>query len=232
MSLLTIIQRTCALLTLPVPTVAITSQDKQVAQLVALANEEGDDLASSYNWQALTVEQLFTTTPTVNQTPAIPADLDRFLPDSFFNRTTRRIVTGPITPQQWQALQAWPYLSTVYLCWRERQGDFLVKPTPPAGQVVAYEYVSKNWAKDISGNPLPQFQSDSDTSYLDERLMGLGLRWRFLKAKGLDYAEDFRTYEQNKQQTQGRDGGAKMLSMTPESINMDRVNMPDSFPVI
>lgn len=232
MSLLTIIQRTCALLTLPVPVAAITSQDKQVAQLVALANEEGDDLASSYNWQALTVEQLFTTTATVEQTPAIPADLDRFLPDSFFNRTTRRIVTGPITPQQWQALQAWPYLSTVYLCWRERQSDFLVTPTPPAGQIVAYEYVSKNWAKSATGTPKDQFTADTDTSYLDERLMTLGVRWRFLKAKGLDYAEDFRTYEQNKQQVQGRDGGAKMLSMTPQSINMDRINMPDSFPVI
>lgn len=232
MSLLTIVQQVSRLLTLPVPLTVVTSQDKQVQQLWALCNEEGDDLAAASNWQALTIQQTFVTTNTVNQAPAIPGDLDRFLPDTFFNRTTRRIVTGPITPQQWQAVQAWPYLSTVYLCWRERQGDFLVTPTPDAGQTVAYEYVSKNWAKSAANVPQEQFLADTDTSYLDERVMVLGVRWRFLKTKGLDYAEDFRTYENSKQQVMGRDGGAKALSMTPEQISMDRVNMPDSFPVM
>jgi hypothetical protein len=40
-----------------------------------------------------------------------------------------------------------------------------------------------------------------------------GLKWRWKKEKGLDYAEDLRTYETQVKDAMGRDGGKRVLNM-------------------
>ena len=120
--MLTIICDVAGRLSLPQPTAVVKSTDKQVVQLLALANEEGRSLAGRHPWQALVEEQTFTTTASPAQGAALPADLDRFIPNSFFNRSTRRPMTGPITPRQWQWIQAQPVYSTACLAFRERTG--------------------------------------------------------------------------------------------------------------
>ena len=227
MSLLSLIQTVTALLSLPVPATVVGSSDRQVLQMLALANEEGQTLASAHNWQILNEEFRFTTTATQSQATSIPSDLARWLPNSFFNRTTRRPITGPITPRQWQWIQAQPVYSTVYLAFRERTGTFLFAPTPPAGQSIYGEYISKNWCQSIGLVGQSTWQADTDTALLDETLMALGLRWRFLKAKGLEYGEDFATYERQVEQARGNDGGSTMLSLAPQPVDLNRVNLPD-----
>jgi hypothetical protein len=56
-------------------------------------------------------EQTFVTTATTIQANAIPADFDRFIPNSFFNRTTRRPIIGPVTPAAVAGLIAQPAYS-------------------------------------------------------------------------------------------------------------------------
>lgn len=231
MSLLTLIQRSCALLSIPVPTFAVGSTDQQVRQLIAIANEEGDNLAGSYDWQILREQATFTTVATANQPAAVPVDWDRFIANSFFNRTTQRYVWGPLTPQQWQSIQAQPQLNRVYLGFIQRHGEFLITPTPPAGQTIAYEYITRNWCKSAANVPQSEYLADTDEAYLDERLMALGVRWRFLKSKGLEYSEDFRTYESEKTQKQARDGGNSAISTTGTDYFLYGDNIPaGSFP--
>ncbi len=228
MSLLTLIQGVSGLLSLPAPGGVATSTDRQVVQLMAIANEEGRLLARRHAWQALTEEASFITVGGNVQTATpIPADLDRFVPNSFFNRTTRRPLTGPISPREWQWIMAQPVYSTVYLAFRERGGQFLVAPAPPAGQAIYYEYLSKSWAESAGGTPQAAYLADTDTALLDEGLMMLGVRWRFLKSKGLDYAEDMATYERELEQAIARDGGSSMLSLAPQPLDLNRVNLPD-----
>jgi hypothetical protein len=227
MSLLTIVQSVAGRLSLPVPSTVVGSSDKQVVQLLALANEEGIALAGRYPWQALVVEQTFTTQASPAQSAALPADFDRFIANSFFNRSTRRPIAGPITPRQWQWIQAQPVYSTACLAFRERTGQFLIAPTPPAGETIAYEYISRNWAKSSGGAAQAAFLADGDTALLAEELIGLGLRWRFLRAKGLDYAEEMASYERELEQTAARDGGATALSIAPRPLDQARVNLPD-----
>ena len=206
-NLLSIVQRACRLLSIPVPTEVVNSTDTQVQQLYALANEEGDELAGTYDWQVMRRQHLFDTVASAVQSSAVPSDFDHFIANSFFNRTTMRMIYGPITPQEWQAIQAQPQLNRVFLAFVERDGQFLVTPTPPAGQEIAYEYITKYWAKSDEGVPQAEFLADTDETYLDDKLFPLGLRWRFLKSKGLDYAEDFRTYQGERNQRMARDGG-------------------------
>lgn len=227
MTMLTIIRNVCARLSLVQPTAVVGSTDKQVIQLLALLNQGGKDLASFYPWEALVDEASFVTVAADAQAAAVPADLDRFVPNSFFNRTTRRPMTGPITSREWQWIKAQPVYSTVYLAFRQRTGSFLIAPQPPAGQSIFYEYVSLNWALSNTNTPQPQFLADTDTSYLDEELLTLTTTWRFLRAKGLDYAEEMETFTRQQEQAAARDGGSTMLTIAPQPIDPNRVNIPD-----
>lgn len=229
MSLLSIVQNVTQLLSLPTPATVEGSTDRQVLQLLALANEEGKSLAKRHAWQALTEEYSFATVASNAQTgnDPIPADFDRWLPNTFFNRTTRRPLTGPISPREWQWIMAQPVYSTVYLAFRERTNTFLIAPVPPVGQQIFGEYVSINWALSQTMVAQSSFMADTDTALLDENLITLGLRWRYLKAKGLDYAEDMETYERELEQSMARDGGSSMLSLSPQPVDLNRVNLPD-----
>ena len=218
MTLLTIVQETADLLSIPRPATVVDSTDTQVRQLFALANEEGRASARSYDWQELTEEYTFSTTAAAGQTAAIPDDFDRFYANSTYNRTTIRPVLGPITPQQWQAIQAYPQINSVYVSFRVRGNIYLATPTPAAGNTIAYEYVSANWCLAANQTAKPAFTADTDTTVLPEWLFTLGLRWRFRKSKNLDYAEDFRTYQSELQQLQARDGGNGTIDITGRNL--------------
>lgn len=216
MSLLTIIQGATRLLAIPTPTAVVTSTDPQVQQLLALANEEGQELASDIDqpWDSLILQNTFTTVASEEQPDAVPDDWEAFVPNTFFNRTTRLEVCGPITPQQWQAIQAQPQLNRVFLAFRMRDNAFLITPEPTAGDTIAYEYISKNWVLSASDEAKSEFTADTDTSVLPEKLIRLGVRWRFLAAKNLDYAEAFRTYEMEKAKAKANTIGSSKIDVT------------------
>jgi hypothetical protein len=216
--LLSICQDAADLIGIPRPVEVVNSTDQQVRQLLALAKEEGHELATSHPWEILNRQHTFTTVAAEEQPDAVPDDWDRFLPNSFFNRTTRLEVIGPITPQVWQAIMAQPQLNRVYLAFRERDNKFLITPNPTAGQTIAYEYISKNWVEAADGELKPTFTADTDTPLLESRLFVLGLRWRFRKTKGLDYAEDYKTYQKEVQKVQGKDGGSTKLDITGRNL--------------
>jgi hypothetical protein len=229
MSLLTIIQSVADRIGLARPSAVVTSTDTLVRQLLALTNEEGASLAKRCPWQALTNEWTFITTATTEQTNTpLPTDLDRFVADSFFNRTTAQKLVGPITSAEWQAVQAFPVYSSPYIAFREREGAFLVTPAPAAGDTIAYEYVSTKWAMSSADQGKTSFTSDDDTAALDEELIIQGVRWRWKAAKNLDYAEDFDTYERNVRRAIARDGGAATLSMSRDNDAATlALNVPD-----
>ena len=229
MSLLSTVASACRLLSIPVPTTVATSTDTQIQLLFELANEEGQELARSADWVILTREWEFNSSATTVQAAFLPDDFDHFLHDTMFDRTTRRQVIFPITPQVWQAIKSQPQLNRVFLAARMRgvasgntfiPGGFFT-PTPSLGDDIAYEYVTNNWCMNAAGTPQTSYEADTDVAFLDEALIKLGLRWRFRKSKGLDYAEDFRSYETQKQQSQARDGGSTQINASGRTIYSD-----------
>jgi hypothetical protein len=193
MTLLTIVQNAADRLGITRPTSAVASTDQQVIQLVGLAQEEGKDLAKRNTWQALQTEHTFST---ANGTAsyALPSGFDSILKETVFNRTQRRRMVGDLTPDQWQETQA-SLVTMVNPAFRIRGSLFYISPTPSATETVAYEYNSKNWCQSSGGTAQSAWAADTDTGILDEELMTLGLKWRWKKSKGLDYADDFNSYE-------------------------------------
>ena len=144
MSLLTLIQDATDRLGIVRPGSVIGSADQQVRQLLGLANQEGKELARRHTWQSLQKEKTITATATETQTSAIPADFDRFINGTFYNRTLNRRVEGPLTPQEWASYKA--STSTVLFdAFRQRGDALLLAPTPNADDSYAYEYVSTYW---------------------------------------------------------------------------------------
>lgn len=210
MSLLTMIQGACDRLSLSRPSSVIAATDLHTRQLLGLAQQEGKELVKRHTWQKLTKEKTFSSTAAAAQTGAIPSDFDHFIDNTFFNRTAKRHLEGPLNPQEWQFAQA-VTATTVIESFRQRGDDILITPTPSTGTTYAYEYVSNQWCESSGGADQSVWTADTDVGLLPEELMTLGVIWRFRQAKGLDYSEQFRTYELQLAQIMARDGGKPTL---------------------
>jgi hypothetical protein len=214
MTMLQIVANFCARTNLSVPTTVYGSTDPQVAQVRALLEEEGNDLASRGSWQGLINEASLTTTATESQgaMSTIASNGFRYiLNNTIWSRTRRLPVCGPLDPREWQMLKAL-FVNGPYYRYRIRQDEMLVNPTPPASEAWYFEYVSYNWIQATGGGAYKQFFTvDTDEVLLPDTLLLQGLRWRWKKEKGLDYAEDMRTYEMQVKDALGRDGGKRVI---------------------
>lgn len=216
MSLLTIVQRFCSRTGLAVPATVYGTADPQIRQIMALLEEEGNDLSGRGDWNELTFQATHTTTAAEDQgdIDSIATNGYRYIKNNtFWDRTLQEPVYGPLNDQDWQAIKAMTVTGPRYQ-WRIRGGHLLSNPVPTAGHTWAFEYVSWNWMTDSTGATYRQyFAADGDLPLLPEEILTLGLRWRWKKEKGFDYAEDFRTYESMVKDALGRDGGKRTLNM-------------------
>lgn len=222
MSLLTLIQKAARRVGIPSPNVVATATDATVLQLLELAQQEGDELARYGDWRALRTEKTFTTVAAETQTDTpIPTDFAGFIDDTFWNRSARRKLYGPVDPQQWQA---WKSQSTFPLrdTFTLRGTSWLMQPTPTAGQTIAYEYRSANWCQSSGGTAQSAWAADTDTGKLSERLMGLGIIWRFKQAHGLEWQTDHENYITEVDGELSRDKARKVIRMG-DSVPSNRI---------
>lgn len=216
MSLLQIVQSAAVRFGLSSPNSAASNTDLNIQQIVALVNEEGQELAARASWQELTRESSFTTVAAEAQgsiTTLAGSDFSFVLNETMWNRTQRRPLFGPKSPAQWQQLQA-QFVQGPWQQYRIRGNQVLFIPAPAAGQLVYFEWVSKNWATDSTGaTGKTSMTADTDIGVLDERLITLGAIWRFKAAKKFDYAEDFQKYEQAVEDALARNSSKPRLNL-------------------
>lgn len=209
MALLDTVQGFCRRTNITVPTTVIGTSDAQILQIYSLLEEEGNDLSGRGSWEYLTKEAILTTVATESQgcMDDIASPGFRYVKnDTIWDRTENLpvlIMDGP----DWQAEKGFAATSPRYMA-RVRGGELLVTPTPTAGNTWAFEYVTWNW---ISNGSKQYFTRDTDTIDLPEPIIQMGLRWRWKKEKGLEYAEDFRTYEMLVTNALSRQGLQKVL---------------------
>ncbi len=213
MSLLSVIQYVCGRTGVPVPATVYGTTDTQVLQMLRLLEEEGNDLAKRGNWEALTCEATHTTTAAQDQGAITSIATNGFRTiknETLWDRTD--VLPIPLIGSvAWQREKAIAATGPRYR-YRLRGGHLLITPTPAASHTLAFEYLSKNWILGVDGTTYKQyFTLDTDTILLPEDLVLLGLRWRWKKEKGFDYAEDFRTYEAQVKEELGRNGGKETL---------------------
>ena len=215
MTLLTLAQAACDIIGMPRPTSVMAGADQTARTMLSLAQREGRALARRWTWTALRKQQTFTTVAQTVQTGAVPSDFDRMVSETFWNRTDQERVVGPVTPEEWQGLVASVALP-IESAFQMRAGQIELYPVPTAGETYAYEYVSTQWCQSASGTGQTAWVADTDTGLLDEELTTLGLVWRFKQSRGLDYAEDMTTYEEQVLQAMARDGTRRTARLARE----------------
>lgn len=200
------------------PPVAIVSGGDLGTQLLALANTTGRDIARRGNWQELVVEGSFTTLAAETQvtlTTTFPY-IRKIIENTMWNQTQQRRLIGSISAQAWQRIQS-DNASSASLVYRIR-GDKIIFPsdTAVAGETVQFEYIDTRWCANSDRSSLYEsFQADTDIPRISDEAMVMGIRWRFLKAKGLEYGEEFRSYEDIIAERLGNNQPYQNISLNP-----------------
>ena len=192
-TLLELVNSVCLEVGLPTTSTVISSQDSQVKQLLSLANREGrEQVAAPVQWPQLQKIQTITLV-TGQASYSFPTDFNAYISETIWNPSMRWTVAGPMSPQNWEFLKSGLINSQPWMRFRVFAGKIYFDPTPTStnnGQTVTVEYQSNSYCTSAAGVALSKWTADSDTFALPEDILVLGLKWRFLAAKRLDYSEE------------------------------------------
>lgn len=200
MSLLTIVQNVCLDLGLESPTSVVGNSNEKFKQLLAIANREGQDLSRRTSWHALRKRNTFSLVASASQgalngTVVSAGDFGWIIDETFNNLTKQQPIIGPIDATEIEDNQTLS-IAGPYQRWYRLGANLYIDPTPTATDSCQFEYVSTFWCTDSTGaTGRTAFAADGDVSLLDETLIELGITWRWLRRKGMDYSEEYATYE-------------------------------------
>ena len=197
MNLLSMCQKFAKRTNIKVPGEVLGSGNPQIQQLYNLLEEEGNDLAQRGDWQELTNEATHTTLAVENQgtIKSIASNGFSYIKNGTIWDRSLQLPVYVVDGTDWQQVKAIAVTGPRYQA-RIRGGNLIANPVPVAGNTWAFEYMTYNWIQDSAGaNDAQYFAADTDVPVLPEELLLLGLRWRWLREKGLEYSEAFRTYE-------------------------------------
>lgn len=193
------------------PTVFFSSTGVFEQEIVDLANEVARDCVASEDWQALT-KVYNIAGDGVTEDFAFPSDYDR----QSLNSDIQNL-------QDW----AWGYEHLTDIndfifrrargfepfpgAWIIYGGQFHFTPAPATGNSASFPYISKNYATSGGGTPQSAFLADSDNFLLSERMLTLGLVWRWRENKKLDYTGDMEAFQKCVDELSTRDKGSQII---------------------
>lgn len=183
------------------------SVERLEQEISDLANEVAEDIARYQDWQAL--QATATMTGDGAQTSfALPADYSRMLKNA------------EVRPAA-SALWGYTRYDNVNELARDRAGGYRTNPgswiitggamqfyPAPRGATI-FPYISSAWARDANGLK-SQFTDDADEFVLPERLLKLGLIWRWRENKKLDATGDQEAFTKALDEYAFSDGGSRV----------------------
>lgn len=206
-----------------VPSSIIGNTDPTAVQLLALAQRSAKTLALDHKWQVLLTTYTF---PTVAATAtyALPSDFHRFANLTFWDRTNYEMVRGPVSAIEFERLRSGNMSNAaMYKYFRLAANLFSIYPTPTAVETIAYQYYSKYFITNKAA-----YSDDADAPLLDEDLLTIDLRWRFLQAKGADFAHEKAEAIQRRDALLAKDGGRDMIQFGGPRVAREAGNIPDT----
>lgn len=178
-------------------------------ELADLATDIVQEIAGEYDWQKLTK---FT---------AIDGDGSSIafdLPSDF----GRMPLEGEIHSKDWQTVNyspvrdkdEWIYIQDTAISgmpgrWIMLGGRLQFYPPMPIGEKARFYYISKN----VVAGDKAAFTADNDTFILNERLLTLGLMWRWRQQKRMEYAEDMTSYQLALEKEIAFDRGRRIIAV-------------------
>ncbi len=200
MTLLSICKAVTSVCGFAVPVSVQTTEETNV-QLIALANEALEDLSEEYNWPQLEIEYPINLVG-AQDVYEWPSDFRKTEAASLFRSDEYFRVKGSVNIIEWNKRKYGLLGSLSCLAYRTYYSPttgaagIQVTPTPDSAGTMVGLYYTNNYASD--GAMVPTFKAkyelDTDVSRIPERLVKLGLMWRFRRAKGLDFSAELAQY--------------------------------------
>lgn len=197
MSVLSIIQDHCRIHALNVPTSVINSTDSGVQQLYGILNELLEEIVTESKFNVTTQEAVFVATAGEDQgamTTLAPVGYQYAFFETFFDRTLRRALYGPLTETEWQQIKALPNPGPFYK-FRIKQNHLFINPAPVAPlSTIAFEYASSWCVTDAGGVLKAAISADDDGFVFPPAIIRRGIMFRWKQIKGLPYQADESKY--------------------------------------
>jgi hypothetical protein len=168
----------------------------------------------------------------------LPADLAYLIVQTEWDRNFRWQLLGPLNAQEWQVIKSGISPVGPRMRFRIMQGKIYINPVGSASALyidtIAFEYVSNFWTALVAAPTVGvsnTWQNDNDVSLVSEDLMILSLKWRFLKAKGLDWEQDKKDFDAKFDLVKGRDASSRNLPLNARASGirlLNSANVPDT----
>lgn len=211
MTILTALQSAAIRLVGERPSVFFGSSEQMHIELCDLINEVANDIVDFADWQGLTKLAQINGDGTTTEF-ALPPDYSRQLLHADIQDTNSWLwgycrVTDINDFTYWRdrGFTGFPG------CWIIYQNQIHFSPAPSDGTTATYPYISNQYA--VSGDtlePKAQFDADTDTFKLNERLLTLGLVWRWREMKKMDFSGDQEAFMLALSESAAKDKGSRI----------------------
>lgn len=203
---------------------SLFSTDKFAMELAELASSVAvDNIAKAYDWRGIT--KLATLTGDGSKIAFdLPADYDRMTKVGELHSSQWK--TAKFTPAR--DLDHWLYLQDNLVtgtpgCWIILGGQLQIYPAMPVGETARFYYLSKHIVSVGAGvaGSKAAFTVDGDTIVLPERLLTLGLIWRWRSQKRMEFSEDLANFEIAKSEEIANDKGRRIITVGRQRTGAD-----------
>lgn len=163
---------------------------------------------------------------------SLPNDFSYFQQMTWWDRSYRWQMFGPLTAQQWQILKSGLSPIGPRRFFRIMGNQFFIHPAPSVtGQTMVFEYFSNSWCQSNAAVAQNTWVADTDYYNFDDDAFILGLQWRFKAKKGLDYEQEKYDYMIACERLIARDGGNRDLKINTQATDiylLNNNNLPDT----
>ena len=205
----------------PRPTYFDTTDDTQ-RQLLALLNEEGQQLTLDFPWQRL-VQSVVTEAADDDSAISDQGEvedlcpgLSRFVDDCLYLDGRAIPLIGPLSISDRTFMESGG-MTMLYGFFIQNDHLYITSPTTYS-QTLRFAYISKHWAKNAKGEGLERVTEGDDVPVLDARLLTLGVVMRWLSRNGLPYQQEFLNYDHARRQLQAADTPKTVLCAGGRSV--------------
>ena len=160
----------------------------------------------------------------------LPPDYETITDNTHWDKTKHWQMLGPVDAQQWQWLKS-GYISTgPRVRWRILGGEFQIWPPYNTQEYLGFEYRSRGFVKDATGQVKNSFTADTDTTVLDDTIIVLATKLKYFQIKSFDTTSLYQDYMRYLNVAKANDKGSATLSFAPQpsAVLIGWANIPDT----
>ena len=169
----------------------------------------------------------------------LPPDMNFFAPATAWDTNFRWQLLGPLSPQEQEVILRGisPVGPRIRYWFQNKMFNLQPLPGPTQLDLISMRYESTAWCNTAGGTPrtpangLVKWGADSDVYVWPEDTQVLGVKWRFLRAKGLDYGEEYKTWKDAADLQMATGGNSRSLPMNASQNGirlLSNQNIPDT----